>query len=176
MNIGRLVGIVLTVVGFGLAVIVGLWIVLQIRAGEAAGGFSPSAGVLTAGVAFIPVGLLVGLGVFMFVRGGQETEVESSMHQQRQLLDIVKGQGQVNISDLALEMRLSVDTVKDLIYQLVGLQVFSGYINWEAGVLYSAEARALRELEKCKNCGSEINLVGQGVVVCKDCGTEYFLP
>jgi hypothetical protein len=72
-------------------------------------------------------------------------------------------------------MHSSVDSVKDMIYQLVGLQVFSGYINWEKGVLYSSDASKLRELSKCKNCGGEIKLVGKGVVTCKFCGTEYFL-
>jgi tRNA(Ile2) C34 agmatinyltransferase TiaS len=62
-----------------------------------------------------------------------------------------------------------------MIYELVGLQVFSGYINWDQGILYSSDASKLRELTQCKNCGGEIQLVGKGVVKCKFCGTEYFL-
>ena len=42
-------------------------------------------------------------------------------------------------------------------------------------MLYSAEARHLRELDKCQNCGGEIELTGKGVVTCRYCGTEYFL-
>jgi len=97
------------------------------------------------------------------------------MQQQRQLLDIVKSRGQVTVSDMAVEMTVPADVVKDLVYQLVGLQVFSGYINWNEGVLYSSDASKLRELSKCKNCGGDIVLAGKGVVVCKFCGTEYFL-
>lgn len=97
------------------------------------------------------------------------------MQKQRRLLDIVKSRGQVSVNDLALEMRISVDNVKDMVHQLVGLQVFSGYINWQEGTLYSAEAAGLRNLDKCKNCGGEITLAGKGVVACKYCGTEYFL-
>jgi len=62
-----------------------------------------------------------------------------------------------------------------MVHQLVGLQVFSGYVNWDKGVIYSADAGNLRDLENCKNCGGEIKLVGKGVVTCKFCGTEYFL-
>ena len=51
-----------------------------------------------------------------------------------------------------------------MVYQLVGLQVFSGYINWDDGILYSSEASKLRELDKCKNCGGEITLAGKGIV------------
>jgi hypothetical protein len=87
----------------------------------------------------------------------------------------VKTRGQVRIPDLALEMKASVDDIKAMIYELVGLQVFSGYINWDQGILYSSDASKLRELTQCKNCGGEIQLVGKGVVKCKFCGTEYFL-
>lgn len=171
MNTGRLVGIILIVVGFGVAVIAGLWLALQVSSTQLAAGGA----VVGAGIAFIPVAVLVGFGIYMFVQGGKEAVEESSMQQQRRLLDIVKSRGQVSVSDLAMEMRVNADTVKDLVHQLVGLQVFSGYINWQDGVLYSSDASQLRELDKCKNCGGEINLVGKGVVVCKYCGTEYFL-
>ena len=72
-------------------------------------------------------------------------------------------------------MNVPVPAVQDMVHRLVGLQVFSGYVNWNEGVLYSAEASELRKLEKCENCGGEITLAGKGIVVCKYCGTEYFL-
>ncbi|MBL8116298.1 MAG: hypothetical protein JNJ78_02115 [Anaerolineae bacterium] len=171
MNSGRLVGILLIVVGFGIAVIAGLWLALQVSAG----GLQAGGAVLGAGIVFIPVAVLVGFGIYMFVRGGKDAEEESTMQKQRQLLDIVKSRGEVKVSDLALEMRVSADVVKDMVHQLVGLQVFSGYVNWDKGVIYSADAGNLRDLENCKNCGGEIKLVGKGVVTCKFCGTEYFL-
>jgi len=88
----------------------------------------------------------------------------------------VKSRGQVRVDDLALEMNISRDEIKDIVHRLVGLQVFSGYINWnEGGVLYSQDASQLRELDKCKNCGGEIKLAGRGVATCPFCGTEYFL-
>jgi hypothetical protein len=171
MNSGRLVGIILIVVGFGVAVIAGLFLVSQLSSGQLSGGGLA----VGAGVAFIPVALLVGFGIFMYVRGGQEAETESMMQKQRQLLDIVKSRGQVSVSDLAMETHASVDNVREMVHQLVGLQVFSGYINWDQGILYSSDASKLRELTKCKNCGGEIKLAGKGVAVCPFCGTEYFL-
>ncbi len=171
MNSGRLVGVILIVVGFGIAVIAGLWLASQVSGGQVQSGGA----LIGAGLAFIPVALLVGFGIYLYVQGGKEAESESEMQKQRQLLDIVKSRGQVAVSDLALEMKTNVDTVKSMVHQLVGLQVFSGYINWDKGILYSSDASNLRDLQKCKNCGGEIKLAGKGVVVCPFCGTEYFL-
>jgi hypothetical protein len=170
MNQGRLVGIILIVVGVGIALIAGLFLAAQVS-----DGMSTGAAVVGAGVAFIPVALLVGFGVFMYVKGGQEAGRETEMQKQRRLLDIVRSRGQVGVNELAVEMGLSVDKVKDMVHQLVGLQVFSGYINWNDGILYSSDAAQLRELDQCKNCGGQITLVGKGVVACPFCGTEYFL-
>lgn len=171
MNQTRLIGVIVGVIGLGIALIAGLWLASQVSGGSLTSGGA----LLGAGLAFIPVALMVGFGVYFFVRGGSQAQEESTMQKQRQLLDIVKSRGKVGVNDLALEMRTNVDAVKDMIHQLVGLQVFSGYVNWDEGVLYSAEASSLRSLDKCKNCGGEITLAGKGVVVCKFCGTEYFL-
>ncbi len=171
MNSGRLVGIILIVVGFGIAVIASLWLATQVTSGQLQSGGALVGG----GIAFIPVALLAGFGIYLYVQGGKEAETESEMQKQRQLLDIVKSRGQVAVSDLALEMRTSVDNVKNLVHELVGLQVFSGYVNWDKGIIYSSDAANLRTLDKCKNCGGEIKLVGKGTVACPFCGTEYFL-
>jgi hypothetical protein len=171
MNSGRLIGIILLVVGFGCAIIAGLWLAVQVNSQQLEMGGA----VMGAGLAFIPVALLVGGGIYMLARGGQEAKEESVMRQQRQLLDIVKSRGQVSVNDLALEMSLSVERIKSMVHELVGLQVFSGYINWNDGTLYSSDAAQLRDLKQCKNCGGEIKLAGKGVVACPFCGTEYFL-
>lgn len=171
MNSSRLTGIILSIVGLGIALIAGLWIASQVAAGSLTSGGA----LVGAGIAFIPVALLVGFGIYLYSRGGAEAKQESIMQKQRQLLDILKSRGQVSVDNMALEMNVSVDTVKDMVHQLVGLQVFSGYVNWDEGTLYSAEASKLRELKQCRNCGGEITLAGKGVFVCRFCGTEYFL-
>lgn len=171
MNSNRLIGIILTVVGIGVALIAGFWLATQ----TSAGSLTTGGALVGAGLAFIPVALLVGFGLYLFVQGGKEAQQESVMQKQRQLLDIVKSRGQVTVSNLAIELGVNADVVKNMIHELVGLQVFSGYVNWNEGVLYSSEASNLRTLDKCKNCGGEIQLAGKGIVVCKFCGTEYFL-
>lgn len=171
MNTGRLIGVILIVIGLGAALLAGLWLAVQLSNQQITGGGA----VLGAGLAFIPIALLVGFGIYMFVQGGKEAEQESVMQKQRQLLDILKSRGQVSVSDMAIEMRVTPDAVKEMVHQLVGLQVFSGYANWKDGTLYSSEASQLRELSQCKNCGGEIELVGKGIATCKYCGTEYFL-
>ncbi len=171
MNGSRLSGIVLSIIGLGIAVIAGLFLASQVSAGDLSGGGA----LVGAMLAFIPVALLLGFGVYLFLRGGSEAKETSTMQQQRRILDIVKSRGQVAVADLALEVGVPVNTIQDLVHQLVGLQVFSGYVNWQEGVLYSDDASKLRDLTKCKNCGGDIVLVGKGTVVCKFCGTEYFL-
>lgn len=171
MNNNRLIGIILMVVGLGIAVLAGGWIASQVSGGTLESGGA----VLGAGLAFIPVAALVGFGLYLFTKGGTEAKTHSAVQQQRRILDIVKSKGQVSVHDVAMELGVSVDVVRDFVHQLVGLQVFSGYINWDEGVLYSSEASQLRNLDKCKNCGGEITLAGKGVVACRFCGTEYFL-
>jgi hypothetical protein len=172
MNSNRLIGMVLMGVGFGITVLAGAF--LAIQTGE--GALTAGGAVIGAFLAFIPIALFIGFGWFLYIKGGQETEQESMMYKQRQLLDLVKTRGQVEIHSLAVDMQISVDMVKDLVRQLVGLQVFSGYVNWDDGILYSADAGKLRDLKQCEKCGAPITLAGKGVVVCKYCGTEYFLP
>jgi hypothetical protein len=114
-------------------------------------------------------------GVLMFMRGGQEAKSDVVAQKQRRLLDMVTTRGELPISDAAVEMQVPRDEVKNWVYRLVGLGVFTGYINWEDGVLYSAQASQLRDMTNCKKCGGEVKLVGKGVVRCPYCGTEYFL-
>lgn len=172
MNSSRLFGLILIVAAFGVAVIAGLFLAVQVSGGELESGGA----VVGIGLAFIIVTFLAGLGIFLYVTGGRAAEQESAMQKQRRLLDIVKSRGQVDISDLALEMNTPFNTVKDMVHQLVGLGVFSGYINWDDGTLYSSEASQLREMRDCRKCGAPIQLAGKGVLNCRFCGTEYFLP
>jgi hypothetical protein len=172
MNSSRLLGIVLTVVGIGTAVLAGLWIASNVSSGTLEAGGA----LLSAFFVFLLVSLLLGSGIFLYLRGGREADTQSTMEKQRQLIDIVKSRGQVDVHQLAIELGTPVTQVKNLTHQLVGLGVFSGYVNWESGTLYSADAKALREMEQCKNCGGALKLAGKGVITCPFCGTEYFLP
>jgi len=113
-------------------------------------------------------------GGYLFMKGRVEARELAELERERRVLDMVQTQGQVRVADVALEMGLTRDQVKEYIYDLVGKGLFAGYINWDEGVLYSKQASELPR-DKCPNCGGELELAGKGVVRCPYCGTEIFL-
>jgi hypothetical protein len=169
MNLNRLVGITLIVLGLIIGVVAGAWLFTN----EDLDG---PARILGLGLALLVlVAPLVGGGLYLATLGGKESRQQADAAQQRKLLNIVQTRGSVPISDMVLEMQLPREQVKEMIYSLVGLGVFSGYINWDKGVLYSSDASQLRELRQCPNCGGDITLSGKGVANCRFCGTEFYL-
>lgn len=133
-------------------------------------------GALLGGVLLAALALpLLGGGVFLLLRSRQEMAKDAEQDQLRKILDIVQSRGKVPVSDLAIEIGINRVEVQEKIHALVGMGVFSGFINWEEGILYSEDAAGLRELERCKFCGGELTLAGKGVVTCPYCGAEYFL-
>ena len=58
---------------------------------------------------------------------------------------------------------------------LVGRGLFSGYVDWNKGVLYSVEASQLQGRQTCPNCGAPLELAGKGLIKCPYCGAEIFL-
>ena len=168
MSQGRILGIILMVGGL----FVGLIIFFLINALDTS----------SAGKALgISLGLLIlvlpqwGFGIYFLWQGGQDAAVAASAGKQRQLLDMVKTRGQVAISDLVIEMQSSREEVTQMLHQLVGMGLFSGYVNWDEGMLYSRQASELRALQQCENCAGQLELAGKGVIHCPYCGTEYFL-
>lgn len=165
---GKIIGTILIGSGLLICLAAGAW--LAFAEGNTRGG-----ALLGAILSLLIVAPLVGIGIFLLIRGRQEERVMADIAQQRKLLNIVKTQGQVTISDMVLELDGSYDQIKDWIYELVGRGLFSGYVNWEEGTLYSQQASELRGETRCKHCGGELNLAGKGVVRCPYCGTEYFI-
>jgi hypothetical protein len=171
MNTGRVIGLLL-VIGAVAVCLLGSAVVVPRYSQEE---LTLSAAVLGLAVAAIIALPLLGIGVFMIMRGGQEAKTDVIAQKQRRLLDMVTTRGELPMNDAAVELQVSRDELKNWIYRLVGLGVFSGYINWDDGVLFSAQASQLRNLTNCKKCGGEVKLAGKGVVKCPYCGTEYFL-
>jgi hypothetical protein len=168
---GRTIGVLLVVAG-GVVALIGLAWLLASRSG---GGLQTGGALVGAMLLALPVLILAGAGAFLIARSRTEAAQQAEQAQLRRILDTVESRGSIPISDLVLELRASRDTVQRQIHSLVGLGIFSGYINWEDGVLYSAQASSLRSLEKCKRCGGQLKLAGKGVITCPYCGTEYFL-
>ena len=169
---GRILGIGLIIGGLFVAII--LSVLMFVYVGE--GSLSRGAAVLGFAIGFIVLVLPQwGVGGFMLWKGGQDMAADARADQQRKLLNIVKTRGQVDIGDLVIEMQSDRDSVKQMLHDLVGMGLFSGYVNWDEGVLYSQEAGQLRDLTRCRHCDGEVELAGKGVIRCPYCGTEYFL-
>lgn len=169
MGRGKTLGVILLAGGF----IVGLIIIFVLNAQEGLTSGPRSLG--------IALGFLIlvlpqwAVGAYMFWQGSREDTLAQKANKQRQLINIVKTRGQVAISDLVIEMKSSRDEVQQMLGELVGMGLFSGYVNWDEGMLYSRQANELRQLTRCENCGGELELAGKGIIRCPYCGTEYFL-
>ena len=168
---GRLVGIILILIGLILSAILGLWLVSNVAEGklQSAAFILGLAGVLI--VFFVP---LVGAGGYLLIRGREEAREFAEVEKEKRVLNMVQTQGRARVSDVALELNVSRDQVKDYIYDLVGKGLFTGYIDWKEGVLYAKEAAEMRT-NKCPNCGATREFVGKGIVKCEYCGAELFL-
>jgi hypothetical protein len=168
---GRTLGIIL-IVG-GIAVFIILALLMGVFSGEVT---SRSGAMLGMAIGTIVLVLpMIGVGAFFVWKGGREAVAAAEADKQRQLLNMVKTRGQVAISDLVIELKSSRDEVNEMLGQLVGMGLFSGYVNWDEGMLYSRQASELRQLSNCENCGGELELAGKGIIRCPYCGTEYYL-
>jgi hypothetical protein len=158
----RIIGIVLIIVSIGIDIWLG--------AGLASG--ARSTGVALGFVIFSLPFLAVGIYFLMSAKG--EIKEESKADKERTILNAVMTRGKVTIPDLAIEGNLTRDQVKAYIYDIIGKDLFRGYVNWDRGELVSAEAAQIKD-GTCPNCGGKLELAGKGLVRCPFCGTETYL-
>ena len=169
---GRTIGIILLAGGIIVGIIITALMGVYFNEGSLSGGAATLGWVIGIAVLVLPQ---LGVGGFMLWKGKQEAAASAQANKQRDLINIVKTRGQVAISDLVIEMKSTRDEVEQMLHQLVGMGLFSGYVNWDEGMLYSRQASELRQLTRCENCSGELELAGKGVIRCPYCGTEYFL-
>jgi DNA-directed RNA polymerase subunit RPC12/RpoP len=169
---GRMVGIILIGAGLVIGVAILAWLALGVNEGNLKGSGAVFGFILLFGFLVLP---LLGAGIYLLVKGRSEAKDLARVQEQRRLLDIVLTRGQVAISDLVLELKTTRDGVKADLYDLVGRGLFSGYIDWQKGVLYSVEASQLQGRQTCPNCGGKLELAGKGLIKCPYCGAEIFL-
>ena len=92
-----------------------------------------------------------------------------------ELLGVLKAHGQIALDSLARTLDAPQSLITEWIYDLVQHGRFSGYINWDRSMLYSAERAKLGQSQRCPSCGGRLELAGKGIVSCTHCGAEILL-
>lgn len=158
----RTMGIVLMIVGAGIAV----WLGAGLATGKSVTGVA--LGFVLFSLPFFAV------GAYFLMRSGGEIVAQSKADKERAVLNAVMTRGRVGVADLAIENDATRDEVREYIYDLIGKGLFTGYVNWDKGELVSAEAAQIKE-GQCPNCGGAVELAGKGLVRCPFCGAETYL-
>ena len=152
----RLVGLLLLGFGTLLGVAIGLWLIFGVLDNKMERTGAIFGFVLLFGCLVLP---LIGGGIYFFRQGQAEARDLARVAQQRRLL----------------ELNTTRDQVQRDLTELVGRGLFSGYVDWNKGMLYSVEASKLQGRETCPNCGGQLQLAGKGLITCPYCGAQIFL-
>ena len=126
--------------GFGIAMLVGLWLAIQVSADEP---LSSLIGIALLG--FLPSAFLAGYGAYQYIRVGEEPDVipDIDVRQQRELVDLIHERGMISIVDASQELGIGEHDVRDAIRQLLELEIFTGDVDWNEGLIYSQKTRKL---------------------------------
>lgn len=167
---GKTFGIVIVVFAAAVAVMP----LLYVAANMADGKLTFGASMLCLGPAWLIALAIAGAGFYMMRSGSQEQKEMGEVAKEQAILNMVETKGSVNIADIALELGLTRDQITAMVYDLVGKKLFTGYIDWKAGILTSKQAAEMPD-GTCPNCGGTFEFAGKGTVKCPYCGTEVLL-
>jgi len=174
VNSGKTIGLLLVGAGVIVGLITAAWFASGLADDES--GLRLSGAVLGAAIVLIAIVLpLLGAGAYLFRKGRAEERSMAHVGRQRKLLGIVEAAGQISIADLALQLGGTRDDVRSDLYDLVSKGLFTGYVDWNKGVLYARQASDLNGRQTCPNCGGQFQISGKGMLRCPYCGAEIFL-
>jgi DNA-directed RNA polymerase subunit RPC12/RpoP len=169
---GRTIGIILIAIAVVVFVIAAVLVIAQATTGETTATGAILGILLVTVIVVLPLGAG---GIYLFVKGQQESTEYSEIAKEKKILNMVLAQGKVTLSEVALELNEPVDRVEDMVRDLVGKELFSGAISWKDGILYSRQAAEMKADQKCPNCGGQVELAGKGMIKCPFCGSEVFI-
>lgn len=169
---GRVVGLILIAAGVIIGILGAVWLTTNVQSDDLERSGAIFGAAILAAVFVIP---LVGVGIYLLIKGRAEAADLADVDRQRKLLGIIGTRGQVSIGDAVLEMNSTREQVQSDLHALVSRGLFSGYVDWSKGMLYSVEASKLQGRTTCPNCGGQLQLAGKGLIKCPYCGAEIFL-
>ena len=130
-------GSILIALGFIAAAVAGFWFAVQL----VQGALEPGEAARSAVLLFIPIGALVLAGIYLRTRQKPVIEPESMVEKQRHLVDLLNVRGSVPVSEMASALQVDEATLRELVDQLIRLEIFTGQVDWDSGVMYAAPAR-----------------------------------
>jgi hypothetical protein len=167
---GKLIGVILIVFSVALAVVPAVMLLPNLLNGTLkAGGF-----MICEGPAILLALLIAGAGMYFVISGKKEEQVSFEVEKEQKILNMIETRGKLRIADVAYELNITRDQAIAYIYDLVGKRLFTGYVDWQGGIIQSQEAKDIPQ-HKCPNCGGELELAGKGTVKCPYCGSEIFM-
>jgi hypothetical protein len=167
------IALVLVLIAVGWLVAVGGFVLAGYRAGR----IDVAAAALGLGIfAFFPALVALVVGGVVWAWGRRVDRELQDLTLERLLLERLEARGQLSLPELAAELRVSPEALREAVYRAAAKNLLTGYVNWQEQKLYSAEVGRLGEHPTCPNCGGQLELAGKGVLRCPYCGSEVFLP
>jgi len=169
---GKTTGLILIVFGAGICLLMTVFLGVGMSTDRLS-----AAGAILGFMAFgfLPLAVFGGVGVYLYTSAKKESAELEIIRKKERILGLIQAQGQASVGSIMVEMKMDRQQVTDAIYELVAMNLFSGYIDWDALTFYSKDASAVGS-NQCPNCGGVREFVGKGVIKCQYCGVSLFIP